>query len=304
MRPVIILILLLTLCSFSSRAQWAFHHDFEAPNNVFANRFILDTTHNSNSWQIGKPQKTVFDSALTAPNAIVTDTLHSYATKDTSIFYIKVQSRYYGGVNGWFELVGFTFYYQLDIDTGEIAKVEIQVDSGRRWVDLLKEDITYNINWGGNKPVLSSSTNGWAAYNVSFYDWAKSYRTNKYPYYLNPDTTLIRFTFLSDSVQTNKDGWIIDAFSLHNRTESIQSLANNNLISIYPNPTSDYIYIKRNTQRTTDEAVSIYNIYGQEVLHTNNIPTNGYLTLNLASGIYTLRYANDKEYAVKQLVLQ
>ena len=47
----------------------------------------IDTISNpNNSWQVGAPQKSLFTSALTPPNVIVTDTINPYLINDTSIF--------------------------------------------------------------------------------------------------------------------------------------------------------------------------------------------------------------------------
>ena len=53
----------------------------------------LDTSA-SNIWQIGKPQKIIFDSASTVPNAIVTDTINFYPINNISRFGIKILDEY------------------------------------------------------------------------------------------------------------------------------------------------------------------------------------------------------------------
>ena len=40
--------------------------------------YDFDTTHGTNVWQIGQPQKTVFNQAYSLPNALMTDTINSY----------------------------------------------------------------------------------------------------------------------------------------------------------------------------------------------------------------------------------
>ena len=51
--------------------------------------FYVDTNVTGNVWQIGKPQKTLFDSAYSAPNALVIDTLNSYPTDNLSNVYMS-----------------------------------------------------------------------------------------------------------------------------------------------------------------------------------------------------------------------
>lgn len=279
---------------------------FEPPYNAYYGSFTLDSTNHSGSWQIGKPQKPVFDSARSYPNAIITDTLSPYPVNDTSVFLFKVDN-YYRVSGRWYIFMGIQFDYKLDIDSGEVVKVEIATDSGTHWIDLMKEDTAYDISWNAGKPILTKSTNGWTIFSVSFYDWAVDSHNNdssKYAHIFNTDSTYIRFTFISDSVQTNKDGWMIDNLFLHQYTESVETITNNNLISIYPNPAGDYIYIKANYNYYAKPEVMIYNLQGQEVYATKELPKNGYLHVNLPAGMYTLIYSTGTENAVKQLVIQ
>jgi len=43
-----------------------------------------------NLWQIGPPQKTLFDTAFTAPNAIVTDTINRLQSRNISRFVVRI----------------------------------------------------------------------------------------------------------------------------------------------------------------------------------------------------------------------
>lgn len=302
---LIFTIMTLLLCN-TAYTQWGFFQTFESPNDTFNDKFIIDTVNYPNNvWQIGKPQKTVFDSAYSYPNAIVTDTLNPYPVNDTSVFMIKVVSHYSSGSSSWFVFVGLQFNYQLDLDSGEIAKIEILTDSGTHWVNVLDEDTTYDIQFGHAKPDFSKSTNGWQLVNIYFDDWAE--RGQNYPHQIwsqQNDTTYIRFTFISDSIQTNKDGWILDNIFINNLTRSIETVTNNSLISIYPNPAGDYIYIMTNYNYYSKPEVVIYNLQGQEVYATKELPKSGYLHVNLPAGMYTLVYSTGTERAVKQLVIR
>ena len=300
---LIVTIFALLLCN-TANAQWIFENTFESPKNIYNDRFIIDTiNHPNNIWQIGEPQKTTFNSAHSYPNAIVTDTANTYPANDTSVFYFKVVSFNPPGLQGhWYELVGFSFNFRLDIDSGEIAKVEISTDSGTHWVNLVEEDTTYDILWGNGRPDLSRSSSGCKYFDVQVLSWGSKLKS--YPHYITRDTTLVRFTFISDSTDTGKDGWMMDNFRTHNVTESIETITNNNLISLYPNPAWDYIYIKANYNYYAKPEVLIYNLQGQEVYATKELPQNGYLPVNLPSGMYTLIYSTGTEQAVKQLVIQ
>jgi len=61
--------------------------NFDNTNNI-KSVFIDSVNFRHNVWQIGKPQKSIFKSAYSIPNAIVTDTINPYPINDTSSFII------------------------------------------------------------------------------------------------------------------------------------------------------------------------------------------------------------------------
>jgi hypothetical protein len=281
---------------FSSvNAQFGGHwtYNFETPPNQYSPQFFIDTSFHNNVWQIGRPHKVIFDSAYSLPNAIVTDTLNPYPVNDTSIFVMKVRNFYpLSPTQSWWSSEFFDFMYKLDIDTGEIARVEISTDSVQ-WFNSL--DTNSGISWNF-KPDFSKSTNGWQRFSVRLFDWSHLQLMTPFLYY--------KFTFIGDSVQTNKDGWMIDDFSCQYWTEGINKLPNNNLISIYPNPSNGNLYIKQNTSAYSKPTISITNLQGIEVYKTDKIPANGYLHLSLPDGVYVLKYVLDDEYAAKRLIIK
>jgi hypothetical protein len=68
--------LLLIVVGLSAQAQLTIPFlNFDGTDTTFRHLLVIDTVnYHHNIWQIGKPNKTVFDSALSLPNAIVTDT--------------------------------------------------------------------------------------------------------------------------------------------------------------------------------------------------------------------------------------
>ncbi|MCB9065120.1 MAG: T9SS type A sorting domain-containing protein [Chitinophagales bacterium] len=302
MKSIFILLTFFCCFAYDSSAQWSLYQAFEYPRDKFSDRFIFDTTHHNNSWQIGRPQKSIFDSAYSKPNAIVTDTVNPYPTNDTSVFVVKcVKDLQHRAV------LGFGFHYRLHIDSGDYGKVEVSGDGGVNWIDIVDDYTTYDFQWLGidGKPQFDKTTNGWKELKVDMSKWGlHDTSSHKYPSYVTADTFLIRVTFISDSIPTTyRNGWIIDDFFYEDWYESVETISNNNLISIYPNPAQDHIYIRANYTYYTKPVVSIYNQSGQEVLQETNVSTDGYLNIDLPNGIYTLRYSTDKEVAVKQLVI-
>lgn len=74
---------------------------------------------------------------------------------------------------------------------------------------------------------------------------------------------------------------------------------NINLISIYPNPTSDLLMID-NTENVQN--IEIMNLCGQVVLTNNALNTQSVDVSNLQSGIYYISLLTNNEKIVKKFI--
>lgn len=218
MRKYILLVLLLVF-STKSQAQlwWAINFENTPWGTVYEERIIPDTVSNPNcSWQIGKPQKAVFDSAYQSIRALVTDTAQPVRPNDTSVFILKhfrnsTQSSHY------FDLY---FWYKMDGDSTDFGKIEISPDSGYTWINVLTEDTLYDMCYQFSKPTLSGSTNGWKHFRLDMAQWASANpQFSSYPVYLTADIILFRFTYITDSDTTPRAGWMIDNIQLDRLVE-------------------------------------------------------------------------------------
>ncbi len=253
----------------------------------------IDTTAGS-IWQIGKPGKLVFDSAYSAPKAIVTDTLLSYPINNTSSFTLGFQL--YGG-QPYIE-----FKHRFDTDSlKDGGFVEISQDSGQSW--MLLSDTTYQ-NWNNpfywlygletqnfygvndtlkNAPIgFSGRSNGWTTSIIRFPCFAV-----KKPYEL-----MLRFTFVSDSINNPGDGWIIDDIYIHNQGVC-SNLAENQLpqVDAYPNPFSNKTRIDlASGNYLHNGSYALYDVRGNQVATKSKLVGDSFLIEkgNLAKGIYTL----------------
>jgi len=273
-------------------AQFVYIIDFDSPYSE-NNHIIIDTASNpDNIWQIGVPNKTVFDSAYSLTHALVTDTFNPYPINDTSSFILK---HIRPGELGGNESLQLNFWFKMNSDSlSDYGKVEASNDNGMTWVNLMTEDTTYYLQWIEPKPVLSGNSNGWQHFALEL---------NMLTYVLGySDTLLYRFTFISDSVQTNKDGWMLDDFHLADWWEGIEEFSNSDLIDIYPNPSSGEISIVNHTKTTNDYQVEIMDIGGKTVLR-EEIKTNK-LNLNLPNGLYLMKLKNDDKIYMKKLIIK
>ena len=258
---------------------------FDYGDTMYHHFLTIDTqNYHHNIWQIGKPQKTFFNSAYSLPYAIVTDTVSPYPVNDTSVFYLKLP------VTNIYPKYELHFLYQLDIDTNAIAKIERSIDTGHTWTNILDSFLT-DIDWL-IKPRLDTCTVGWKEAKL-IGDWTS-----------DPDTIIFRFTFISDSVFANRDGWIIDSVFLRDFWwEGIMpKLQKPSLISIYPNPSRGNLYIHPN-EITADAYLIIYDLNGKEVYRQEQMQGAVYINLQLSPGVYILRYFTGRECYEKRLLI-
>ena len=96
------------------------------------------------------------------------------------------------------------------------------------------------------------------------------------------DTVLYRFTFISDSIQSNKDGLMFDNLNLIDYAESITNLPANLFQSqAYPNPAKSQIIIDFDNDDYQDFELEVFNALGLLIYSEKNIRGNR-IELNLS----------------------
>ena len=119
------------------------------------------------------------------------------------------------------------------------------------------------------------------------------------------DSLIVRFNFLSDNNQTNKDGWIIDNFVvgevyLGSAVEEHQNLMD---IKLYPNITSDYFNYKVEKNESI-ESIVITNVVGQNILTIKNPKSEDKIDVStLPSGNYFVKFSAKGKQVVKKLII-
>ena len=248
--------------------------------------FTIDDD-STNIWQIGKPQKTIFDSAATYPNALMTDSIHFYPPNNISSFEFKIVPWSSRGI------MAIEWKQKLDMDKDfDGGKIEFSVDAGDSWQNAFNNPHVYNF-YGflpsnqdtlANGDFVFSGTDSlwrdiWLCYDMSWLTWN--------------DSILVRFTFSSDSIDNRKEGWLIDNMMV--RTTLIHTVSEvqpEKYLNVYPNPTSDIIYIE--TQKIQDfhiiEQMVLVNSSGQVMDEWNHIPTKFFINAKkYSNGLYYLK---------------
>ena len=130
-------------------------------------------------------------------------------------------------------------------------------------------------------------------------EWASN--PGDYPLKFIGDTVLFRFSYMTDSIDIDRDGWIIDDIVCMDYWESTTELQNNSMISVYPNPARNNLTISSGLDL---ETVSIYTLDGQQV--SNYLPTSHEINIDIShykSGIYFVKAISTKGIVANRKIL-
>jgi len=309
MKISIVILLILTL-SIDGFGQSVFI-DFSNPTDLIE----IDTTNPNNIWQIGRPQKSFINSALSSDNVIITDTVNSYTINDTSSFILKVPqgllSEYSTGFSTGNIVISFYTKYQMD-SLRDFGRIEFSGDSGNTWHIMGKNYIDTSFSaWNPGWNVWTDGMSGWSFNDKSFYtgqssgwkqQWINLFVCSvAHPKREDSTTTIIgchpkslwlKFVFISDSNSNNLDGWAIDNIQIQDVQYVGMKDAKNLDLKVYPNPFSENVTFSiADNEQTT---ITLYDFLGQQILQqtfTNSTTIN---TEQLSGGIFFYELRNDK----------
>lgn len=291
MKNIVLIMSLLLVISFSfGQGFWGIN--FEDTSTI--KRIWIDTIADSNNiWQIGKPNKVNFTSGYSPSNVIVTDTAYTYPVNDTSSFSI-VHLASYGWENAypWVNIGGW--YYVNSDSLTDFGYLDFSPNHGINW--YWADSSKGFCNWGGPEeiPVFTGNSNGWKHFNYCL----------QVPYAVSlDDTILYRFTFISDSIQTNKDGLMFDDLYFEDWIEGIQEFTNSNLISIYPNPANENISIEY-LKSIDKKSIQVIDCNGQIIYQDSNFDGEIVSTKQFYNGIYILKYSDEHTFSIKKFIVQ
>jgi len=255
--------LLIVLISPSFLFGQEYTQYFDGADTLVQNAIFIDFGSDStNIWQIGPPQKTIFESASTVPNALLTDTINSYPNSDSSSFYFTVDPSLFT-----FGILALSWNQKLDYENGS--------DGGLIEV---------------NQDTLSDGT---AVFTGTDEEWKNVWLCFDVSWLSNADSLVVKFTSISDSIDTNQEGWMIDNLYesitfIHTLTEAPQK----KYLEVYPNPSSGQVFIQ--TQKRSDyhiiEQMELSDSSGKILKHYNTVPTKFNIDISdLPKGIYYLK---------------
>lgn len=259
----------------------------------------------NNIWHVGPPQKTLFDSASTQPNAIVTDTIQTYPSNDTSQFYLTLPFDSF-----WpFGILALQWTQKLDLESDhDMATIDFKTNTDSAWHSAFNNPYVYNF-YGYQSQNLDTLTNGTIGFSGSDSTWRDIWLCYDMSYYVNMgDTFTIRYTILSDSNETNQDGWIMDNFMAHlTYIHTIQEAEQKEYVNIFPSPSSGEvnIQVKKINEFHLIESMILTNVEGKVVKTFGSSPTKFKIDISdQPDGVYFLKVNTNLESQTVKVVLK
>lgn len=307
------IILIIIFVSIKSYAQYTeFVWDtitFEEPYE-----YIEIDTSNQNIWQIGEPNKTVFDSAFSKTKAIITDSINFYPINNYSYFDLKIGNF---NIDYYPYDIFIEIKHKFDTDTlKDGGFITVSYDNGVTWMNIIKDTVYWEVTPGWENVNLYSSNdtlfNGDYGFSGKSNDWISTWFTwHILPVKKNKDfigdTMVVRFNFISDNFETNQEGWMIDNIKLYSVDLGGSINENRTLnFNIFPNPLNDNAIIELDNYYNKLE-LCVFDIQGNLVKKQNfeNINSMTLNINNLKSGLYFIKLkSNNNLVGVKKIIIQ
>jgi len=289
-------------------AQELFTQYFDgADTSAYNALFIEIDTSANNIWQVGTPQKLIFNTAATAPNALVTDTLNHYPPNNTSVFEFEISQELLSPFSG--NVMALQWKQKLDMDAGQDGGIiEFSIDDGV-WQNAFDNPYVYNF-YGYDEANEQTLEDGTIAFSGTDTLWRDIWLCfDIYWAWESSEKIKVRFTFLSDDVENNKEGWLIDNFLAHiTLVHTVNEVKMDNYMEVYPNPSnSGRIHIKTEKQQGLHiiEKMELIDNQGKTVEVFGKSPTKFWIDIgHHPNGIYTLKVTTNLRTESFRIVLQ
>jgi hypothetical protein len=258
--------------------------DFDDPTQIAM--FEINSSQPDNIWEIGPPLKPVFFNL----QGLVTDVEYSYPVGNVSSVVFTFPFK--DNSESPYTKIAMDLNYRIDTDSlMDYGVIEYSIDGGSTWYNLVKDTAELSCQWQSSSGehsgssldsiVFTGTDIGWPWIHFEWTDYL-SYNYN-YP--------KLRFTFYSDSIETNQAGWIIYNIEF-TVSVNVGSVGENRLINIpvYPNPTNDCVRLPKGIRA---KQISVTDILGQQ--YAPEYSQDGTVCLQgLSTGVYFLRIEDEK----------
>lgn len=296
------LLLGLFFCSVLLQAQ-SLSQYFDGADTSAWNSLIIELDDDpANIWHIGQPQKTVFDSAATLPNAILTDSTHPYPKNSNSSFSFKIQPDFFQ----W-GILALQWKQKLDMDAGNDGGViEFSLDNGLSWQNVFNNPYVYNF-YGFDPVNQDTLANGDFAFSGTDESWKDIWLCFDVSFLYLYDSIPFRFSFKSDTIQTQQEGWMIDNMLAHlTIIHTVNEKPQNEFFNVYPTLTRGMVNIQtvKLDEFHVIEELQLISVQGEVMEKLGPVPTKFYLDIGRYSeGLYYVLIKTNKKTGVFPVIL-
>lgn len=276
---------------------------FDGADTSWKNSIIIELdTSAGNIWQVGTPSKVIFNSAATLPNALVTDTLNNYPAGNFSQFSFKFFDNYYRNAN----LVAVRWKQKLDLEKGRTGAVVEFSRAGGPWENIFNNPNVYRFYGYAfqNKDTLFNGQYAFSGSDTVWRDiWVCFLRKAG-----DSSVAKMRFTFVSDTGVSGKEGWLIDNMLVQATfAHTIKSVGEEQNSKVYPTYSSGQLIVEasRASQNEYVRTVQIFSTDGRLVQQYNGQDFRMILDISaLPSGPYQVRVGTSSGNEVFPIILQ
>lgn len=293
--------------------------DFDSLNHSFGTvpkyTVSIDTT-GSHVWRIGKTHKPFFSAGGGDTTfAIMTDTAIAYPKNCNDAFVLKLQTIPLNVI------IDFRHKFQSfpNIHGGV---VEFSIDSGTTWENVLgdcnadsmtgyalgihtENFYSHEDTLKSGEPAFTGISASWQYSRLQFFQAIPVRTTGSSGCSFDRNKKLfIRFRFISDSLMSPNDGWIIDDIKIEGDGYYgyVSSVNSNHTLNVSPNPSAGGIFNFPTLGNEKNTQLEITNALGQVLI----IVPYGH-TIDLSQypkGLYLYKVVNSTEYYSGRLIVQ
>jgi hypothetical protein len=296
---------LLIICHLPSQAQ-SLAQFFDGADTLAYNSIFLQFEPDSNNiWETGAPQNIIFDTAFSAPNAIVTDLDSTYSSADSSRFQVKISPNFYT-----YGIFAFEWVQKIDYaNPGDGGMVEFRFMDDSVWHNAFTSPIVYNF-YGFDSANVKLLPNGEFGFSSTDSAWKSIWLCFDYSYLATRnDSMIFRFTSLTNSDTINQEGWMIDNMFTHLSVthSATEEKIQEEYLRVYPTLVEDIVYIeaKKLNQFHLIEQIELINSSGQVVQTFGESPTKFRINIgHHPPGVYLLLIQTNLQRKTFRLILQ
>jgi hypothetical protein len=249
----------------------------------------IDSLNPNNCWQIGAPHKILFNigcglwdpTKYKVSKVIVTDTVRPYPPNTFSRFQFEIKKNPYE----CFGTLSITFEHKYDCDSlHDGGFIELSKDGGNTWENCgyagygnyqhfgavnfyANRSPENHLLWleptkiRGEIPAFTGTKKDWEYVDLMYTFYQKDW--------FRYNSLIVRFTFMSDSIDTGKEGWMIDNLNIAMRISCGEGINENNsknaIYSVFPNPVTDESELRLPENLKGKSEIDVFDLTGKRI---------------------------------------